>query len=71
MLFSRHVEGEIAPEVCAEMEAHLQRCGHCRGACASLKQALALCRAVPAPEVPGILREFIRKAIRAFLQETA
>jgi RNA polymerase sigma-70 factor (ECF subfamily) len=71
MLFSRHLEGEIAPEACAEMEAHLEQCGHCRNACESLKQTLALCRAVQPPEVPASLRESVRNAIRAFLQQTA
>jgi RNA polymerase sigma-70 factor, ECF subfamily len=70
MLFSRHLEGEIAPEVCAEMEAHLEGCGHCRDACQSLKQMLALCRATQPPEVPASLRASIRNAIRAFLQQT-
>jgi RNA polymerase sigma-70 factor (ECF subfamily) len=66
-LFSRHLEGDIAPSVCAELEAHLDRCGHCRGACESLKRTLAACRAVPAPEVPARLASSIRIAIREFL----
>ncbi|MPZ21331.1 MAG: sigma-70 family RNA polymerase sigma factor [Luteitalea sp.] len=69
MLFSRHLEGEIAPDVCAEMEAHLERCGHCRGACESLRPMLALCRAIPAPEIPASVRESIRDAIRLLLQQ--
>jgi RNA polymerase sigma-70 factor (ECF subfamily) len=70
MLFSRHLEGEIPPEACADMEAHLARCGHCRGACESLRRTLALCGAIPAPEVPASLRESVRNAIRIFLQQT-
>ena len=68
-LFSRHLEGEIAPEVCADMEAHLRRCDRCRGACESLKRTLALCRATPAPEVPLSVRESVRDAIRVFLEQ--
>ena len=70
-LFSRHLEDEIAPDVCAEMEAHLEGCGHCRDACESLKRTLALCRATPAPDIPGSLKESVRDAIRVFLQQTA
>jgi RNA polymerase sigma-70 factor, ECF subfamily len=68
-LFSRHLEGEIAPEVCAEMEAHLERCGDCHGACETLRRTLALCRAMPAPDVPASLRESVRHAIRIFLDQ--
>ena len=71
MLLSRRLEGEIAPDVCAQMELHLEGCRHCRDACESLKRTLALCRATPAPDVPGSLRESVRHAIRAFLQQTA
>jgi RNA polymerase sigma-70 factor (ECF subfamily) len=67
LLLSRHLEGEIAPDVCADMEMHLERCGHCRGACESLKRTLALCRAIPAPDVPVFARESVRDAIRVFL----
>ncbi len=43
-IFSRHLEGDIDPSVCAAMEAHLSQCGRCRGHCESLKRTLALCR---------------------------
>jgi hypothetical protein len=72
LLFSRLLEGEIAPGVCADMEMHLERCGHCHGACESLKRTLALCRATSAPELPVFARESVRDAIRVFLrQQTA
>jgi hypothetical protein len=54
MLLSRHLEGEIGTEVCAEMERHLQGCGRCKGACESLKRTLALCNATPAAEGAGV-----------------
>ena len=66
-LFSRHLEGDIAPEVCAEMEAHLERCGHCRGTCESLRRTLASCRAIPMPPVPEPVAASVKQAIRAFL----
>lgn len=68
-LFSRYLEGEIAPDVCARMEAHLEQCGGCRGACDSLKRTIALCRATPAPDVPPAIADSVRDAIRAFLQQ--
>lgn len=66
-LFSRHLEGEIDPAVCADMEAHLVRCDHCRDACASLKRVLAMCRELPTPTVPPHVAASIRSAIRAAL----
>jgi RNA polymerase sigma-70 factor (ECF subfamily) len=64
-LFSRHLEGEIDPGVCARLEAHLEQCAHCRHACASLKQTLAVCRQLPTPEVPPSLAVSLRNAVAA------
>jgi RNA polymerase sigma-70 factor (ECF subfamily) len=66
-LFSRHLEGEISADLCAEMERHLAGCLRCRAACDSLKQTLSLCRSVAAPEVPGAVQASIRTAIRELL----
>jgi RNA polymerase sigma-70 factor (ECF subfamily) len=69
LLFSRHLEGDIAPDLCADLEAHLGRCRECRGACESLRRTLALCRAVPATEMPAAVAESVKHAIRAFLDQ--
>jgi RNA polymerase sigma-70 factor (ECF subfamily) len=68
-LFSQHLEGEIDPSVCSTMEAHLARCGRCRGTCESLKRTLAVCRQLPTPEVPPSMAASIRAAIQTFLKE--
>jgi len=67
-LFSQHLEGEIAPSVCATMEAHLAQCNHCRDACESLKRTLAICRQLPTPDVPASLAASVKAAIHAFLE---
>lgn len=69
MLFSQHLEGDINPNVCAAMEAHLAQCPRCRGTCESLKHTLAVCRQLPAPEVPASLAASVRAAIQVFLKE--
>lgn len=69
-LFSRHLEEEIEPGACAQMEQHLAGCGRCRGACTSLQQTLALCRDTPVSHVPESVQESVRVAIRSFLQES-
>jgi RNA polymerase sigma-70 factor (ECF subfamily) len=71
-VFSRHLEGEISAEACAEMERHLEGCDRCQGACASLKKTLALCRtAGSAIEVPGPVKASVEAAVRAFLSGNA
>jgi RNA polymerase sigma-70 factor (ECF subfamily) len=66
-LFSQHLEGDLDPRACATMEAHLEGCPRCRGACDSLKRTLTICRQLPAPEVPPALAASIKSAIRDFL----
>ena len=66
-LFSQHLEGDLDPRVCATMEAHLDACPRCRGACDSLRRTLTICRQLPAPEVPPALAASIKTAIRDFL----
>jgi RNA polymerase sigma-70 factor (ECF subfamily) len=68
-LFSQHLEGEIDSAVCATMEAHLARCGHCRRSCESLKRTLAMCRQLPTPDVPAPIAASIRSAIHTFLND--
>jgi RNA polymerase sigma-70 factor (ECF subfamily) len=68
-LLSRHLEGEIAPETCAEMERHVAGCPRCRTACDSLRETLRLCRTSPPPDVPEPIKESIRKGIRALLEQ--
>lgn len=68
-LLSRHLESEIDPGTCAEMERHIEACGRCRGACESLRRTLALCRAsAPRVEVPEEIQVSVRTAIRKLLE---
>jgi RNA polymerase sigma-70 factor (ECF subfamily) len=64
---SRHLEGEIGRDDCAEMERHVADCPRCDAACQSLRQTLRLCGTTPAPEVPEPLQRSIRLAIRNVL----
>lgn len=68
-LLSRHLEGDIGPETCAEMERHVSGCARCQGACDSLRRTLQLCGSVPTPEVPEALKHSIRQGIRRLLAE--
>jgi RNA polymerase sigma-70 factor, ECF subfamily len=64
---SLHLEGDLSPQDCAAMEAHLDACPSCRTACESLRQVLAMCGASPFPDVPATTRDRLREAIRACL----
>jgi RNA polymerase sigma-70 factor (ECF subfamily) len=64
-LFSKHLEGDVSPAVCARMEDHLSRCPYCERACESLKQTLRLCRAQPSPRVPEAVEKRLRREIEA------
>jgi RNA polymerase sigma-70 factor, ECF subfamily len=66
-MFSQHLEDEISPDVCIQMERHLERCARCRSSCDSLKRTLALCQASPAAPVPAAVQESVRGAIRKLL----
>ena len=68
-LFSRHLEGDLSSNICAEMEKHLEACGFCQASCESLKKTLSLCRLSPAPDVPAELQASIRAGIRGLLAE--
>jgi RNA polymerase sigma-70 factor (ECF subfamily) len=64
---SRHLEGEIGRDDCAEMERHVADCPRCDAACQSLRRTLRLCGTTPAPDVPEPLQESIRLGIRNVL----
>jgi RNA polymerase sigma-70 factor (ECF subfamily) len=68
-LLSRHLEGEIAREVCAEMERHVATCARCKAACDSLRETLRLCRASAPPRVPEAVQDSIRQGIRRLLAD--
>lgn len=71
LMFSRYLEGELSPRICAEMEEHLQSCVSCRGACDSLRRVLSTCRSLPEPQVPADVANAVRAAIRRFTSKAA
>jgi RNA polymerase sigma-70 factor (ECF subfamily) len=68
-MLSRHLEGEISPEACAEMERHVAGCAGCHAACESLRETLRVCRSSPSPEVPAEVAQAIRRGLRRALEE--
>ncbi len=68
-MFSRHLEGDLSPDACAEMERHMAECSGCREACESLRATLLACRSQPLPELPAQVEQSVRRAIRVFLSD--
>jgi RNA polymerase sigma-70 factor (ECF subfamily) len=70
-VLSRHLEGDLSPAQCGEMEKHLEGCGRCRGGCEALKRTLALCREAPAPALPEDVKRSVQVALRRFLGQAS
>lgn len=67
-LFSRKLEGELAPADCAAMEQHLLGCPSCSSACHALRTALSACKQTKAETVGPRLKLQIKQALEAFAQ---
>jgi len=68
-LLSRHMEDDIGPDLCAEMERHVDACPRCAARCDSLRKALALCHTLPTPDVPDDVKRLVRDRLRAVIEE--
>lgn len=66
--FSRHIEGDMKPQMCAELEAHLAGCPRCQGMCDSLRRTLSLCARAPGPAVPPTTQVMVRTALQRALE---
>ncbi len=68
---SDYVDGELAPELCLELERHLSDCENCRIVVNTLRKTIDLYR-VPSPEeaLPADIRErlFYRLHLEDFLK---
>ncbi|MCP5068670.1 MAG: hypothetical protein GY946_19080 [bacterium] len=63
---SESLEGDLDPQACTRLEAHVGQCGACRERCEGPRRVLAACARAPdeAPLGPGLERA-IRSKIRA------
>ncbi|HEX7077350.1 MAG TPA: RNA polymerase sigma factor [Candidatus Eisenbacteria bacterium] len=63
--FSRFLEGELTPAVCARLQTHVEACLRCARVCRSMRETLGACRRLkraPAPRARRALRATIREA---------
>ena len=68
-LLSQKLEDDVSPDLCAQMEKHVEGCPHCKGLCDSLKRSLAVCRSFSSPTVPRHVQESLRQAVQAALEQ--
>lgn len=62
-LFSQRLEGDVSPQLCERMQAHVDGCASCRSTCDGLKQTLAVCQSVPLGPVPERIRRAVAQAL--------
>lgn len=65
-IFSEHLEGDLSPDICSTMEAHVATCPACAIECSGLKQAFNAC-STATYEVPKQVRIKIQTKLRAVL----
>lgn len=46
-IFSQYTEGDLSPDICTTMEAHVKTCARCAAECKGLNEALQICRTCP------------------------
>ena len=63
-MYSRKLEGEVGPDLCAELEQHVSGCERCSAACDTLRRTLSLCQASRGARVPPRIQDEVRKAVR-------
>ena len=66
-VFSQHLEGDLSPDICSTMEAHVADCPICAAECDGLKAALNACSSAPC-EVPAAVQQRLQEALRTVLE---
>jgi anti-sigma factor RsiW len=54
---SEYVDGELAPDLCAELERHMAECGDCRIVVDTLRKTVSLYKTYGHEEIPAEAKE--------------
>lgn len=69
---SEYLDGELSPEDCRQIEAHVAGCGPCVDFLESLKQSITASRRLPAPQpppsMPAEMRDKLMQAWQSALE---
>jgi anti-sigma factor (TIGR02949 family) len=60
---SEYLDGEVPPDLCAEVRAHLETCRGCADLARTLRRTMDLCRGLPHRPLPAALRERLRRQL--------
>ena len=60
-----YLDGEIDPNLCAEIEEHIGKCENCRIMVDSLKQTVKLCREGKEVELPKQLEDKLNSMLKS------
>lgn len=61
---SDYLDGEVEPELCAEIEKHIGQCENCRIMVDTLKQTVTLCRDGRSEKLPEALESKLTSLLR-------
>ncbi|MGC8780161.1 MAG: anti-sigma factor family protein [Anaerolineae bacterium] len=61
---SEYIDGELDPELCAEIERHMAECGDCRIVIDTLRKTISLYRNYGHEEVPPEAKERLYAVLR-------
>jgi len=61
---SAYIDGDAAPQICAEIERHLANCADCRVVVDTLRKTVELYRVQPAVRLTGEARNRLFAALR-------
>jgi RNA polymerase sigma-70 factor (ECF subfamily) len=67
-VFSEHLEGDLSPSLCIQMESHVRACLICAQECDELKRIISVCSATPAA-LPHALAEQLRGDLKRWLDQ--
>lgn len=52
-----YVDGDLDPELCRELEAHMAACENCRVVVNTMTKTISLYRQLPTPDLPNAVKE--------------
>ena len=67
---SEFVDGELPPEICEEIQRHMDGCSPCVAFANTLKKTADLCRRLPARPMPAEVADNLRAFIATYLSES-
>jgi len=62
--FSMYLEGDLSPDICAQMERHVENCPACAIECKGLRAALHACSTSSCEDVPPAVQSRVRDALK-------